>query len=39
MGFSMCMHDLSESDIDLIGKSFQKVWGSLEQLRDLTSEQ
>jgi len=34
MGFSMCLHDLNDSDVDLIGKAFSKVWQSLPELRE-----
>ena len=29
LGFSMCMHELTDADIDLIGHAFKKVWDSL----------
>jgi hypothetical protein len=28
----MCVHDLSDNDIDLIIKTFQKVWGNIDKL-------
>ena len=31
LGFEMCMHDLSGSEIDLLVAAFQKVWSSLEK--------
>ena len=34
MGFAMCLHDLNDSDVDLIGKAFSKVWQSLPELRE-----
>jgi dTDP-4-amino-4,6-dideoxygalactose transaminase len=33
LGFSMCMHELSNDDIDLIGRAFKKVWNNLETLK------
>jgi perosamine synthetase len=33
IGFAMCLHDLTESDVDLIGKAFSKVWDFLPELR------
>lgn len=33
MAFAMCLHDLSDSDVDLIASAFHKVWGQLEQLK------
>ena len=35
MGFSMCLHDLSDSDVDLIGQAFHKVWQNLSVLQTL----
>ena len=32
MGFAMCLHDLSDADVDLIAKAFHKVWNGLSQL-------
>jgi perosamine synthetase len=32
MGFAMCMHELSEDDVNLIGLAFRKVWGQMEEL-------
>ena len=32
IGFEMCVHDLSDNDIDLIIKTFQKVWGNIDKL-------
>lgn len=32
LGFGMCVYDLNEDDIDLIIKSFHKVWNNLHQL-------
>jgi perosamine synthetase len=34
-GFAMCLHDLIESDIDLIANAFIKVWGQKEQLKKI----
>ena len=34
MGFAMCLHDLSDADIDLIAQAFHKVWHNLESLKD-----
>ncbi len=33
LGFSMCMHELSDQDVDLIGQAFNKVWSKLNELR------
>ncbi len=33
MGFAMCLHDLSDADVDLIASAFHKVWGQLDQLK------
>lgn len=33
LGFSMCMHELSEDDVDLIGRAFRKVWSQMDSLR------
>ena len=33
-GFEMCLHDLSNNDIDLIIDSFHKVWANLDLLRE-----
>ena len=33
MGFAMCLHDLSDYDVDLIAKPFHKVWGQIDQLK------
>jgi perosamine synthetase len=33
MGFAMCLHDLSDYDVDLIAKAFHKVWGQIDQLK------
>jgi perosamine synthetase len=32
LGFAMCMHDLSDDDVDLIGQVFRKVWHNLKEL-------
>ncbi len=32
MGFAMCMYELSDEDIDLIGQAFRKVWGNMYHL-------
>ena len=32
LGFGMCVYDLNEDDIDLIIKSFHKVWNNLDHL-------
>jgi perosamine synthetase len=32
MGFAMCLHDLSDADVDLIAQAFHKVWNNLSQL-------
>ncbi len=33
LGFPMCMHDLSEEDVDLIGRAFRKVWDQMDSLK------
>jgi perosamine synthetase len=33
LGFSMCMHELSEDDVDLIGRAFRKVWDQMDSLK------
>ena len=33
IGFAMCLHDLSDTDVDLIAQAFHKVWGQLDQLK------
>ena len=33
LGFTMCLYDLTDDDIDLVIKSFQKVWKNIDQLR------
>tara|TARA_B110000879_G_scaffold209393_1_gene297012 strand:- start:5225 stop:6514 length:1290 start_codon:yes stop_codon:yes gene_type:complete len=33
LGFAMCLHDLSDDDVDLIISSFRKVWLSLNELK------
>jgi perosamine synthetase len=33
LGFAMCLHDLSENDIDLIIMAFKKVWSNLHHLK------
>lgn len=33
IGFAMCMHDLTDENVDLIIKAFQKVWNNLEVLK------
>ena len=38
IGFAMCLHDLTESDVDLIGKAFSKVWDFLPELRKQSIE-
>ena len=34
IGFEMCVHDLSDNDVDLIISSFHKVWMSFDSLRN-----
>jgi perosamine synthetase len=34
LGFAMCLHDLSEDDVDLIISSFRKVWMNFDNLRN-----
>lgn len=33
LGFAMCLHDLSDSDVDLIAQAFCKVWSQLYVLK------
>jgi dTDP-4-amino-4,6-dideoxygalactose transaminase len=33
LGFSMCMHELSDQDVDLIGQAFNKVWSNIEEIK------
>lgn len=33
LGFAMCLHELTESDVDLIVAAFHKVWANLNVLR------
>lgn len=33
LGFAMCLHDLSDADVNLIAQAFYKVWGQLDQLK------
>ena len=33
LGFEMCLHELSDDDVDLIVQAFQKVWTKMESLR------
>jgi len=35
IGFEMCVHDLSDNDIDLIIKAFEKVWLNIDSLHSL----
>jgi perosamine synthetase len=35
LGFAMCLHDLSDADVDLIAQAFHKVWGQLDQLKTI----
>lgn len=32
-GYAMCLHDLTENDIDLVIKIFKKVWNNMESLK------
>lgn len=32
LGYEMCLHDLSDDDINLIINAFHKVWSNLETL-------
>lgn len=33
LGFAMCLHDLSDADVDLIAQAFHKVWAHRDQLQ------
>ena len=33
LGFSICMHELTDEDVDLIGRAFRKVWDQMESLK------
>ena len=35
MALAMCLHDLSNGDVDLIVSAFKKVWKGMEDLRDI----
>ena len=35
VGFGLCNYELSESDIDLVIKSFHKVWSHLAELKNI----
>jgi hypothetical protein len=39
MGFAMCLHDLSEADVDLIAQAFRKVWKNLSELQKLDANE
>jgi len=33
LGFAMCMHELTDEDVDLLGRAFQKVWDQMDSLK------
>ena len=33
LGFAMCMHELTDEDVDLIGRAFRKVWDQMDSLK------
>lgn len=33
LGFEMCLHELSDEDVDLIVRAFRKVWSQMESLK------
>jgi perosamine synthetase len=33
LGFAMCMHELADEDVDLIGRAFWKVWDQMDSLK------
>jgi hypothetical protein len=33
IGFAMCLHDLSDSDVDVIAQAFHKVWSQIDVLK------
>ena len=33
LGFEMCLHDLTDEDVDLIIQAFHKVWNSIDKIR------
>jgi perosamine synthetase len=33
LGFAMCMHELVDEDVDLIGRAFWKVWDQMDSLK------
>ncbi|MBU1656483.1 MAG: DegT/DnrJ/EryC1/StrS family aminotransferase [Gammaproteobacteria bacterium] len=33
LGFAMCMHELTDEDVDLIGRAFRKVWDQMDNLK------
>ena len=35
LGFQMCMHEMSNDEVDLLIRAFEKVWSNLDVLRNL----
>lgn len=35
LGFEMCMHELTDTDVDLITSAFRKVWKHMESLKNV----
>jgi dTDP-4-amino-4,6-dideoxygalactose transaminase len=33
MGFGMCVYEMTDDEVDLIGQAFRKVWSQLDALR------
>ena len=33
LGISLCMHEFSEKEIDLVSMAFRKVWDNLDHLK------
>jgi perosamine synthetase len=33
LGFAMCMHELADEEVDLIGRAFWKVWDQMDSLK------
>jgi len=33
LGFAMCMHELTDDDVNLIGRAFRKVWNQMDSLK------
>jgi perosamine synthetase len=38
LGYQMCLHDLSDNEVDLIIAAFHKVWSNLDKLKKITTD-